>query len=603
MPARSGSARAPEFGKLRPSQIITTFGPGSVVDLENISVVLAGTDFWATGPEQEIDEPRLRSMLRVSRFYRPSVESDGGAPGVPSFVFPRYLRCPRCRRLGTYDRPDLFYLDGRRFRCKGTHDVRVSTRGPLVFPARFVVACSEGHLDDFPWHHYVHRGEGEDGCKPERLIFRESAQDAAVSSLMVICEMCGRKRTMSDAFGDRAVAALGPCLGARPWLGQGTAESCTNGVLRTTLRGASNLYFALVQSALSIPEWDDPVHVAIARCEEQLAKVDSVEKLRRGIEGGFLPQLERFEPEKVLAALQKRREQAGKRPTAIDIRREEFDALRSIPDPAEAAEREFQTEQVDLPGPFRSLIERVVIVRRLREVRAIGGFTRIDSPYDLLGDEDQDQERYRIQMLSTSELHWRPAVELRGEGIFLELSESAVRHWEERQPVAARSAAMEDVHRAWRHERELPEAPYPGARFVLLHSLAHMLIQGLALDCGYSSTSIRERIYSSRGPHDPMAGILLYTATPDSDGSLGGLADKGRSNRLESLLHDTLERAVFCSSDPLCGHSAPGQMGHLNGAACHSCLLVSETSCERGNRYLDRAHVVRTVAQLGTNYF
>ena len=518
-------------------------------------------------------------------------------------MFPRYLRCPRCRRLGAYDRADLFYLDGRRFRCRGKHDVRVSTRGPLVFPARFVVACSEGHLEDFPWYHYVHRGNGRDGCKPERLIFRESAQDAAVSSLMVICELCGKKRTMSDAFGDRAVAALGPCLGARPWLGQGNAESCTNGVLRTTLRGASNLYFALVQSALSIPEWDDPVHIAIARCEEQLAKVDSVGKLRRGIESGFLPQLERFDPEKVFAALLRRREQAEKRPTTTDIRREEYDALRSIPDPAEAAEREFQTEQVDLPGAFRSLIERVVIVRRLREVRAIGGFTRIDSPFDLLVDEDQDHERYRIQMLSATELHWRPAVELRGEGIFLELSESAVRRWEERQPVAGRSAAMEDVHRAWRHERELPEAPYPGARFVLLHSLAHMLIQGLALDCGYSSTSIRERIYSSREPHNPMAGILLYTATPDSDGSLGGLADKGRSNRLEPLLRDALERAIFCSSDPLCGHSAPGQMGHLNGAACHACLLVSETSCERGNRYLDRAHVVKTVAQLGTNYF
>jgi len=542
-------------------------------------------------------------MLRVSRFYRPSVRSDGGASGVPSFVFPRYLRCPRCRRLGTYDRTDLFYLDGRRFRCKGKHDVRVPTRGPLVFPARFVVACSEGHIDDFPWYHYVHRGDGGDGCKPEQLIFRESAQDAAVSSLMVICELCGKKRTMSDAFGDRAVAALGPCLGTRPWLGQGNAESCTNGVLRTTLRGASNLYFALVQSALSIPEWDDPVHVAIARCEEQLAKVDSVEKLRRGIEGGFLPQLEHFQLEKVFAALQKRREQAEKRPTAVDIRREEFAALRNTADPAEAAEREFQTEQVDLPGAFRGLIERVVIVRRLREVRAIGGFTRIDSPFDLLADEDQDLERYRIQVLSATELHWRPAVELRGEGIFLELSESAVRRWEDRQSVAVRSAAMEDVHRAWRQERELPEAPYPGARFVLLHSLAHMLIQGLALDCGYSSTSIRERIYSSRAPHDPMAGILLYTATPDSDGSLGGLADKGRSNRLESLLHDALERAVFCSSDPLCGHGAPGQMGHLNGAACHACLLVSETSCERGNRYLDRAHVVQTVAQLGTNYF
>jgi len=603
MAGRSGTPRTPVFGELRPSQIITTFGPGSVVDLPNISVVLAGTDFWATGPEQEIDEPRLRSMLRVSRFYRPAVRSDGGAAGVPSFVFPRYLRCPRCRRLGTYDRTDLFSFDRRRFRCKARHDGRVPRGGPVVFPARFVVACSEGHLDDFPWYNYVHKGQGADACKPEQLVFRESAESAAVSGLIVACELCGKWRTMEDAFGNRAPAALGPCSGARPWLGDGNAEACTSNGPRTTLRGASNLYFALVHSALSIPEWDDPVHVAIAQCEEQLSKVDSVEKLQRGIEGGFLPQLDRFEPERVFEALQRRREQAEKRPTALGIRREEFDALRSIPNPERAAEREFQTEHVEVPKPFRDLIKRVVIVRRLREVRAIGGFTRIDSPFDLLVDEDEEHERYRVQMLSATDLHWRPAVELRGEGIFLELPENAVQRWEARRAVTERSEAMEDVHHRWRRERELPEAPYPGARFVLLHSLAHMLIQGLALDCGYSSTSIRERIYSSPGPHDPMAGILLYTATPDSDGSLGGLADKGHSSRFEPLLRDALDRALFCSSDPLCGHSAPGEMGELNGAACHACLLVSETSCERGNRYLDRAHVVETLAQLGTNYF
>jgi hypothetical protein len=233
-------------------------------------------------------------------------------------------------------------------------------------------------------------------------------------------------------------------------------------------------------------------------------------------------------------------------------------------------------------------------------VRALAGFTRIDSPFDLIGDDEQP-DRYKIQTLSSGDLNWRPAVELRGEGIFLELSENAVREWESNPSVIRRSAAMERIHTEWRHERELPTLSYPGARFVLLHSLAHMLIQGLSLDCGYSSTSIRERIYSDS--EAPMAGILLYTATPDSDGSLGGLADNGRAHRLEPLLRDTLERAAFCSSDPLCGHGAPGDMGHLNGAACHACLLVSETSCERGNRYLDRAHVVETVAELGTAYF
>jgi MrfA Zn-binding domain len=594
---------SPVFGELRPSQIITTFGPGSVVDLQNVSVIVAGTDFWVTQRDQGIDEPRLRSMLRVRHLYRPAVRSDGGAAGVPSFIFPQYLFCPRCRRLGRYDRADLFYLDRRKFRCKAKHEVKVARGGPVAFPARFVVACTEGHLDDFPWYEYIHRRKGNIACKPELLRFRESAKSAAISDLVVSCDVCDAWRTMEDAFPPRAANALGPCLGARPWLGDRNTESCTTGVLRTMLRGASNLYFARVQSALSIPEWDDPIHLAIAYHDEQLAKVDSVEKLRFGIAGGFLPRLEVFNSERIFEALCRRREQAERRPTSLDIRREEFAALRSIPDPGRAAQREFQTEHVDVPHFVRELIARVVIVRRLREVRTTGGFTRIDSPFDLMVDEDEEQERYKIQPLSGTELNWRPAVELRGEGVFLELSEDAVRRWERQEEVKNRSAAMEKVHHAWRHERELPEVNYPGSRLVLLHSLAHILIQGLALDCGYSSTSIRERIYSSSDQRDSMAGILLYTATPDSDGSLGGLADNGRPRRLEPLLRDALERATFCSSDPLCGHSAPGEMGHLNGAACHACLLVSETSCERGNRYLDRAHVVETVAQLGTSYF
>jgi hypothetical protein len=204
------------------------------------------------------------------------------------------------------------------------------------------------------------------------LTFRESAQSAAVSDLVVTCEHCDSWRTMEDAFGNRAPKALGPCSGARPWLGPGNAEACATGAPKTTLRGASNLYFALVHSALSIPGWDDPVHAAIAQYEEQLARVDSLTKLRSGLEGGFLPNLERFDPERVFDALQRRREQAEKRPTTLDLRREEYAALQSVPDPGRAAAREFQTERVKIPDAFQGPLERTVIVRRLREVRVIG---------------------------------------------------------------------------------------------------------------------------------------------------------------------------------------------------------------------------------------
>ena len=566
-----------------------------MVDLPTASLIIAGTDYWTPDVSRMIDEPRLRSMLRVSAFYRPAVKSDSGSMGVPAFVFPRYLVCSRCDRLAPFTQ---FAFDRGSFRCGRSHKGTTPRGGPLAFPARFVVACPAGHLDDFPWHAYVHEGGGK--C-PGDLQFWGSGSSGSVGDLHVRCAACGRDRSMALAFGPNASKVLGPCHGRRPWLGQGHDEQC--GVrLRTLLRGASNLYFPVVQSALSIPEWDDPIQLAIAHHEQSLREVQGADDIATGVRMGFLPGLKQYEPESVWVALEARRAQEAKPPTPLDIRYEEFLALRSEPNPAEAHRREFEIEPVSVPATFASLLARLVIVRRLKEVRALDGFSRIDSAFDVALGDDQP-ETFTKQSLSGDEPYWRPAVELRGEGVFVELSEAALQEWEARAAVSALAKSLEAAHMAWRNGRDLPPSPFPGSRYVLLHSVAHLLINALALDCGYSSTSIRERIYSSVDPATRMAGILLYTATPDSDGSLGGLADQGRPKRFEALLQDAIARAQYCSSDPLCGHQAAAEVGALNGAACHACLLVAETSCERANRYLDRAHVVETVAQLGASYF
>lgn len=600
MPAATNRPRPIILGELRGSQIITTFGPGAVIDQPTASLILAGTDYWTVGDDLRIDEPRLTALMRVRALYRPRRRSDRGMRGIPAFVFPTYLVCPRCQRLATHEQ---FQFDGRFFRCRnrqGHREQDPDSRLPRAFPARFVVACTAGHLDDFPWSHYVHRGRPTE-CDPLELTFFESSESGAISDLFVHCRQCRDTRSMEDAFDDGAERALGPCSGRRPWLDD-NEESCQERP-RTVLRGASNLYFPMIQSALSIPEWDDPIHIALAHHEQDLARIDNLDRLRMALELGVLSRLQDFSPEAIWEALEARRRVAAEPPSPLDLRFEEFMALQHTPDPALAAEREFQTTFVDTPPAFAHLIERLVIVRRLREVRALDAFTRIDAPPDLLLEDDEALQRVRRQILGRVGNDWRPAVELLGEGIFVALSEPALREWQERSDVERRRVALEAAYRRWRAARDLPDAPFPGARFVLLHSLAHMLITALALDCGYSSTSIRERIYSSTDQDRPMAGILLYTATPDSDGSLGGLADQGQTDRFERLLRLSLQRGSYCSSDPLCAHAAPGEIGHTNGAACHACLLVSETSCERSNHFLDRAHVVGTVTQLGIEYF
>lgn len=139
---------------------------------------------------------------------------------------------------------------------------------------------------------------------------------------------------------------------------------------------------------------------------------------------------------------------------------------------------------------------------------------------------------------------------------------------------------------------------------MLLHTLSHLLMREFALDCGYSASSIRERIYSAAGT-DPMAGILLYTAAPDSEGTLGGLVSLGRPDRLGRLLQQGFGHAAICTSDPTCAEHTPGELGddHVHGAACHACMFASETSCERGNRYLDRAVLVPTVTTSDLAFF
>jgi len=261
--------------------------------------------------------------------------------------------------------------------------------------------------------------------------------------------------------------------------------------------------------------------------------------------------------------------------------------------------RDFTARVVAAPSGFEQLIERVVLVDRLREVQALLGFTRVDSPFD---EENLDERRVP---LGRGNVTFLPAAEVHGEGIFIQLSEVAVEDWVERN--GQRDDEFRGAHRAWRERRRIPDpaAGYPGVRLVLVHTIAHALMRRFAIECGYSQASIRERIYALSPEHDdgPMAGVLLYTAAPDSEGTLGGLVALGDPDELGRHLRGALIDAGLCASDPLCAEHEPDLEGvTLHGAACHACLFAPETSCERGNRYLDRAVLAELITGLDIAY-
>jgi len=277
----------------------------------------------------------------------------------------------------------------------------------------------------------------------------------------------------------------------------------------------------------------------------------------------------------------------------------------SEPDP-ELNSRDFLLREVPPPTGYESLIEKVVLADRLRIVQAITGFTRIDSPGDY--SDIGEIPDIRRAPLSRSLPTWVPASEVRGEGIFIQFKEAAIQAWFKENGVDELEARLRTAHTSFRRKRGI--IPHNDdmdvARFGLIHSFSHALIRQISIDCGYASASIKERIYSAgvKDEDGPMAGLLLYTAAADSEGTLGGLVALGESQVLGNHIDQALERTRLCASDPLCSENRPDADGlTLHGAACHACMFVSETSCERGNKYLDRSFLVETMANPCTPFF
>ena len=173
---------------------------------------------------------------------------------------------------------------------------------------------------------------------------------------------------------------------------------------------------------------------------------------------------------------------------------------------------------------------------------------------------------------------------------FLQLDLEALCAWENQPEVLQRvQSATASWQSEWKKRNGDEPVPFEATpRLLMLHAFSHALIRQLTLECGYSTASLRERLYVSEGP-EGMAGVLIYTATSDSDGTLGGLQRRASPDLLGPTVTGALRSAQWCSSDPLCLSGETGAPDAHSVAACHSCMLVPETSCEHHNRFIDRA--------------
>jgi hypothetical protein len=601
---RGGKAtRVEADGEVRRSQAIRAYGAGSLMDLVDRAVLFSGLDFWRFGASgaEAVRERRLRdavvkmlsqtSDLTLSKdkpFVRPPAGLDGTPSrdnGVEVFEFPQWFVCQNtsCRRL--IQAPYGLEEKGGRWQhfCetpKGHH--------PAV-PVRFVLACRNGHLDEMPWNYFVHEGQGVKTCDAPTLKLIEG-KTGDFSEVVVRCA-CGQFRLLANA---RAEEANPPCRGLRPWLGPEAREDCDQRP-RMLMRGASNTYFSQVVSALSIPEFKSALVEKVKDLQDVLtnATPETLPVLRQAI-----PKLKVLEGESdadILDAIKKAK--GGTDEPDLPLRTAEFLELTSqppyrpgaLPAPGDTFfARRYASPQGAVAG-----VRQVVLAPRLREVAVQVGFTRLEAPTaNLQGEYDLAVSTCRLG-LNTD---WLPASENWGEGVFLQLDEDVVRSWEDRRAVRERTEVLVQGYKRWAGDRT--SAPdFPGVRFYLLHTLSHLLINAISVECGYSASALSERIYCApRNDDTPMAAILISTGTPGTEGTLGGLVEQGKN--LLTHLQRAFDLGRLCSNDPVCAYHSPVRdptRREREGAACHGCLYVAEPSCERFNVYLDRALVVPTM--------
>ncbi len=585
-------------GQVRQSQVITTYGPGAFVDLPEDTGIVAGLDAWPrTSSLVEVKEERLAwkigEWLGIGqvRLYAPPISDEpwGNQALLKVWRFPEWFLV---QEEGTSDRPRSRRLVHRR-----RLDNKERFEGLKVVAIRFVRACPKGHVDDIDWYGFVHGPD--DPCR-RQLLLDERGTSGDLSELHVRCE-CGKQRSLFEAT-LMETNPLGTCTGMRPWLGRHAREECHH-PSRLLIRTASNAWFPVVFSALSLPDRGRAVEEAVRELWNDLQIVMAPEEL------AFLkrkPEVARrlapFRDEEVMEAIAAQRQgRARHRPVKLA----ELDAFLAVP--------EGYGEDIPLDPDFHARrlpdhawrragqsegVEAVVQVHRLKEVLALVGFTRL-SPIipDVHGEYEND---VHLAWLA-EEPSWFPAVENHGEGIFVALSAEAVRKWLGRPEVQKRRDRLAAGHNGWAREHR-SQRPFVEAPYVLLHTLSHLLIQSMSLQCGYPASSIRERIYADVDAG--RYGILLYTASPDAEGTLGGLVQQARY--IEDHLAQALRRNALCSNDPVCSQHTPDQSlegRYLHGAACHGCVLVAETSCEMRNDYLDRALVTPILGVPDAGFF
>ena len=569
---------------IRSSQLLSPYGTGSIVDIGDESLLLTDLSGWPKYLE-EVHLDRLANELGVNTLRSPPKQPEFGQKenrSVTAIRFPRWMFCPSCRKMEHWINKTGQSEDNKPV-CKS---VRCKKR--KLVPMRFVMACEHGHLEDVPWDYWAHSHGKAGSCRDRNSLFFKSnpRKGSGLDALSVQCKACGSERHLGVLPGPNSMQSLGvKCKGKQPW--ESKNENDCESPLVVLQRGASNLYYPVVCSALDIPVGASlggqsdlllavESHSSYETCRRMLVE-NKNEGAARAIAKMIAEDVDCTVDEviEVISSEDDVPRNNFKLPTAEELQSAEWDVLVSSEVEAHTTSnfsvRVIRDLSTNDKWGFSSIIQRVVLLDKLREVRAFCGYQRVKPGEVIVSPAGRHED-----------IKWLPAIQVFGEGVFIQFSEDALSEWENSSSDFINSRLNSMIRRY--NEGNVSYLAVPTARLVALHTLVHLLIRQLSFESGYASGSIRERIYAEEG----QAGILIYTADSDSEGSLGGLVQQGESHRLLSTMAAALDTASWCSNDPVCSEmETQGIMG-LNKAACHSCTLISETSCTMNNLLLDR---------------
>lgn len=616
---------------VRASQSILQYGVGNIVDFPDQTLMTAAPKFWKDQVIKKHDG-RLEKLLHVTHFGMPGNGEQGCKNGISYVRFPEWYFCPKCRRFMPLTKWLQEYRSKAPQKVKNNDPFMVKNlkcyncRQSLVI-TRIITVCPNGHIDDFPWIEWTHC-KNQTGpmsiCPNPQLTFTTSLSGSeGLEGLTLTCT-CGARATLKDAFNKGIFKSLYKkhngtydfrCKGRHPWknikeLCEFNNERCFPEVRQ---RGASSIYFPILASSLVIPPYSSILQKKIENSKafeslsNQVSGIRNIESLPVEMKEKTIKELitkgaEAIQieiamgvPVKQITDILEQRWVGENEPKyttdSYEYRAEEYSALSGQVTIKEKNDTDFSRESTNIRDYNLPYITNISLIHKVREVQALLGYSRL-YPVESMNSKSDKAKAVSIR---DKDMDWYPAYEVRGEGIFIEFDNDYLEKWISKSLFTQKRINQLTSNYQNSYFGKEKSKVYT-AKFLILHTLSHLLIKQLSFECGYGIASLKERIYCSK-TLDPkkMAGILIYTASGDSEGTLGGLVRQGRADIFPSLFKKALQTALTCSNDPVCSCSNGQGRDSLNLAACYSCALIPETSCEEFNAFLDRGVIVGTM--------